>query len=237
MLSELEVNNRILDLMDDFQSYVEHTMREYRVDSPSRYFHIRAVGQLSSHTELETAFDDRLLFEYIYATLTAWDMDRRKAKLCGFDELWSSFRDRRERFCVLSDYTLASIEELSSVTPGATDGLADLVRSLAEVLQGVHVSRTDSWLVAATKASHHLLPKLIPPVDRQNTLKFFYGKYPPTILSFEHFAEVISHYVTIYASLAEEINDMVNPKSFNSSSTKVIDNAIIGWMLLHPAVR
>ena len=237
MLSEIELSNRIEDLMDSFQDYVDHTMREYRVDSPSRYFHIRAVAQLASHADLNSAFDDRLLFEYIYATLTAWNMDSLNARLCGFSELWSSFQDNRERFCNLSNYTLRSIEQLSSVTNGSNHELGEVIRQLAEVLLVVNVSRTGSWLVAATKASHHLLPELIPPIDRRNTLRFFYGKHPPQALCFEHFAQVISYYVEVSASLSEEIGSMIDVSSFNSSTTKIIDNAVIGWMALHPEAR
>ena len=82
--------------------------------------------------------------------------------------------------------------------------------------------------MAGTKALHHILPDLVVPVDRTYTQKFFgwhnpefqYGQADVFCRSFEAFVEIARG-----ANPAQYVG-----AGWNSSRTKVIDNAIVGML-------
>jgi len=71
---------------------------------------------------------------------------------------------------------------------------------------------------------HFILPDLIMPIDRKNTLNFFYGN-----------AAELENYFTRIFSYSYEIAHRIDLQSFpdstwNQSVPKIIDNAIISKM-------
>lgn len=135
---------------------------------PSVYFHQECIRAG------EADFLSERHIEMLYATLTAWgmhrmgDTDTTKTKLTN----WEIFRDS------LSG-CLGDLKPLLGV------GLVDLTgREYADVLTGLgpsyrklRLSMSDATIVVNSKALYHLLPRLIPPIDRQYTVRFF--KHPP----------------------------------------------------------
>ncbi len=228
MISEKELENRIDDLCENFSSYVDFTIKSYRLDTPARHFHIKTIKRLKTQNNLNYVFDDEIFFDYLYATLVSWNMDSRAAKLCGFDEFTNTIRNSRQKITQLSKYSLRSLVQKDALTSGSFEEAAKLIN---DVLLGVKVSETESWLVANTKALHHILPDLIPPIDRNYTLKFFFDNtsVKKEAKSNPQFFEVFSHYLYIYDLVSDEVEGMVDINSFNSSGTKIIDNAIIGY--------
>ena len=86
----------------------------------------------------------------------------------------------------------------------------------------------DAKIVGGTKTLHHLLPELIVPIDRAYTKNFF-GWHDPQFQYDQHacFHEAFLAFVTVARS--------ANPrqyvsKGWNSSLTKVIDNALVGMI-------
>ena len=74
------------------------------------------------------------------------------------------------------------------------------------------------------KVMHFILPDLIMPIDRQNTLTFFYG----------HTGELENYFIRIFG-YSYEIAQRIDLRPFlddtwNQSVPKVIDNAIISKM-------
>ena len=84
-------------------------------------------------------------------------------------------------------------------------------------------------IVANSKALHHLLPTLVPPIDREYTYRFFYGR---TMLSIEErprFRKCLQA-----ASVAAECSSVIQTllaKSWNTSPAKVVDNAVVGYLI------
>jgi hypothetical protein len=76
---------------------------------------------------------------------------------------------------------------------------------------------------------HHLLPKLVFPIDNEYTATFFGWD------NFVHDPE--GRFAAVFCQIAR-IARLVNPQSYvaaqgwNSSSAKVLDNAIIGYYLV-----
>jgi hypothetical protein len=156
-------------------------------------------------------------------------MDSRGARLSGFSEFTNTICRSRATIEKLGKYSLRSLSGEDALRTGSLGEAFKLINSL---LLEVRVSDTESWLVANTKALHHILPDLIPPIDRNHTLRFFFDRKSVKrgAKSNHQFFEVFSHYIDIYDCVSGQIENMVDVDTFNSSSIKIIDNAIIGYV-------
>jgi len=150
-------------------------------------------------------------------------MDSRGAKLKGFDSFVRGIRSNREQIVNLSTYSLVSLSEQDK------DFIMRVILNIWQVIPALGVAQGKSQLVAGSKTLHHLLPDLVPPIDRHYTLKFFFNRTNITNAKSD-FAEVFINYLYIFEAAEEIIKKIVggaNP--LNSSVTKVIDNAIIAY--------
>lgn len=222
---------RIDDLCDNFEYYVNHALHTYRLDTPARYFHIKTTDRLTRTNNLALVLDDSLFFDYLYATLVAWGMDSRGAKLCGFTQFHDSILDKREEILKLNKY---SLRLLAQVDESDDETYKNFVHLVTNVLRHISVSATESKLVANTKALHHILPNLIPPIDRNFTLQFLFNNkaVKQGDKSLSQFFDVLNYYIDIYDELENQVDNMIEAHSWNSSVTKIIDNAIIGYCLI-----
>ena len=173
-----------------------------------------------THESVRSAIADNELLELIYAMLTAWGMHRmgpKGAKLVDFLQFCDGIRKQS-----------AILEELEPLV--ITDVDADTVPDkIWQALSGARLSASGTQIVAGTKALHHLLPDLIPPIDRTYTIRFFHeNTFMPK--GDEHaFKEVYPALVEIAARAGDHLR--VNDRSpMNTSRTKIIDNAIIGYV-------
>ena len=81
----------------------------------------------------------------------------------------------------------------------------------------------------SSKALHHLLPDLLPPIDRQHTLKFVYG-YSPTYGSEKQWFEKAYRCLWEIGVRKKDAIPRWVGKGFHTSETKVIDNAVIAYV-------
>lgn len=184
---------------------------DYR-KGPSLYFYKRTMD-LRRSMRLNELFDqpDRFV-ELIYATLVAWDMDSREAKMKYFDEFKSSILENKERFIQLSSYRL---ESLSGMT------LGEVRMRLGQIYDNLHVMLSSAKLVSNSKVMHFILPDLVMPMDRKHTLTYFFGN---TNESNGLFLKIFgfSHEIAKKTDLRQFLDG-----EWNLSVPKVIDNAII----------
>jgi hypothetical protein len=126
---------------------------------PSLYFHRKALLSARSHD-----LDKQL--EYIYATLTSWGMHRMGK---GGSKM-VDFRVFRRSVIRLS-------QEISEVKRLRLENLhvGDDLRILEKIFHGIRVMETKTMLVGNSKVMAHLFPNLVPPIDRQYTLKYLRG--------------------------------------------------------------
>jgi hypothetical protein len=111
--------------------------------------------------------------------------------------------------------------------------VADIGESIWDVMRGLRVSVGQTQLVANSKALHHVLPDLVPPIDRNYTLMFFVGRpYIYRGQDGDYFRALFPLFREIAVRCADEIQRLViTPwQGMNTSITKVIDNAILGFM-------
>lgn len=212
-------------LLGDFAMYVCRFEQSNAFPGPSLYFHERAVARRRQHSTVSGLLADEGFFEYVYAVLPAWGMHRmgkQAAKVGDFYAMVESFRSCRP-----------VIEELwnlhiSHVSEAAVDDVAERVW---RVLATLRVSTSATRIVAGSKALHHVLPDLVPPIDRQYTFQFFTGQKAVSSGDERAFLEWFPYLAEIGRRAAPEIQASLDSGGFMATgAAKVVDNAIIGFM-------
>lgn len=224
----IRMRKRVKTLIDQFDECVEVFDQTNPFTGPSVYFHKKTLEIQQRHIAPCDVLWDDLFFDYLYATLTAWGLHRMgpdPGKLTEIEELRSSFQKQEGRIRALHSLAIDNIPEgkVSSVTSGLWDVLDSLqIRTRA--------SRTK--IVANSKALHHLLPDLVPPIDGAYTLKFFYNDRTTALNQGDEiaFREIYPHLCHIASACATKIQTHIG-HGMNTSKTKVIDNAIVGCVL------
>ena len=228
-----EIRHNRIDILtksriDFFDKYYREFYEKKVFPNSSYYFHSRVINMISKY-EFDKLFDNIHFFEYIYATLATWGMDRltKSASLYDFSTFKSSSISYKDVFRNLLKFKLRNID---------TKQLEEIKIDLSELFDNMKVMKTPSKLVGVSKALHHFLPELVLPVDRRYTLRFFYSNdlnRNPSIKKNDEkhtFLEIIekSHFICKKLNLTEK--DL--KKKWDTSIPKLIDNAIIGFVLL-----
>jgi hypothetical protein len=151
--------------LHDQQTYFSTSYKQFcAFGGPCVYFHRECLRAGKE------AFASQRHIETLYATLTAWgmhrmgDVDLTKTKLTGWDQFLQSLAQSADLVRPLREIKLAGIPEKE---------YADVVSSLRKAYQTLRLSESDATIVVNAKALYHLLPDLIPPIDRQYTVRFF----------------------------------------------------------------
>jgi hypothetical protein len=94
------------------------------------------------------------------------------------------------------------------------------------------VSTSQTQIVAGSKMLHHLLPDLIPPIDRQYTFRFFTGQMM-VASDRAAFLSWFPQLANIGSRCRRPIQDAIRRGGFMATGeAKIIDNAIMGYMQL-----
>jgi len=183
---------------------------------PDLYFY-RKTMELRRKKPLDELFEsesDRYL-ELIYATLVSWDMNSRRAKMKYFDKFKTSILKNKKSLLHLSPYKLDLLSD---------NEFREVKRVCEKIYSNMHVMESSGKLVSNSKTMHFIVPDLVMPMDRQNTLKFFFGNT----------GESKSRFLTVFErshQIAKDIDlEQFLDEEWNLSKPKVIDNAIISYM-------
>jgi len=218
----LGVEDRLEELCANFELYLTRFDELNPFTGPSVYFHLRTLERLRQ-IGLSTALEDKLFFEYLYATLASWGMHRMGptgAKLVEFTDFVETLKSQKDPVISLQNIKLTQLTE---------QALQAIIDKLWNILSNLRVSISETQLIAGSKTLHHLLPDLTPPIDRAHTLKFVYG-YDPVYSSEEQkFKRVFPQLWKIGVRKRDIILRWMG-RGFHTSETKVIDNAIVGYV-------
>ncbi|HUI29354.1 MAG TPA: hypothetical protein VLX91_03980 [Candidatus Acidoferrales bacterium] len=200
---------------------LEKTRKFYRQYDPGWYLYRRVASEIN----MEAKFRDEFI-ELVYVTLSAWNMNSRRARLAGFDVFKESIHEHRDRFARLSNFCLDGLTSAQLNEILWVDGHA-LFSNL------VLVADTKPRLVTYSKTLHFFLPDLFMPIDRTYTLNYFCGNLnvPRRVEhQFELLCKVLEEARRFAASvpLAHFID-----RVWNANVPKTIDNIIIGYQLLN----
>ena len=189
---------------------------------PSAYFHLKSL-EASSRQDFEQ------FAELSYATLAAWGMHRMGpggAKMRNFDDFRAS---------LLNVWPSAMC--LQKKLPGNLT--ANEWNALKTIFCQIQCMASHTSLVGNSKVMAHLLPNLIPPVDRQHTLRFLFKK--GTIKN-----EIELEWRTLQQILKEFFYPILESQEFrtrakqwladsrwarwDTSELKIVDNLIVGFV-------
>jgi len=216
------VNKRIGKLCKDFMHYVNLGAQKYT--GLSVYFHVKTVERFQNlGSSVSRAVKDERFSELLYATLVSWGMhDMRGARMPDFGTFCAGIAKLSPKIKTLSGYQITTLPKSDK------QNILDSVWQLIKALPG---SATKSSLVANSKLLHHLLPQLVPPIDRINTGLFFGYEDGASFQGKEE--QIFDFIFPQMISIAKENKDTLDHftyEGFNSSPTKVIDNAIVGFV-------
>lgn len=178
----------------------------------------------------------------IYATLASWGMHRMgdpedtKAKIVEFVDFRKSTTNQKEKLKKLIPMRMDSC---------TAEQYASYIDQLKEIYCGLRVSISDATIVAHSKTLAHLLPNLIPPIDRQHTIRFFTqdnkkffaksGKYRQINLpkgidaQFNDFKKYSWRMKALFDRCNRQLFT-IDKVSFNTSYPKIMDNLIMAFV-------
>jgi len=215
---------RIGKLTDGFADYVAAFEARQAFPGPSLYFHLRAIERRREHDTVRSLLDDSLFLEYIYAVLPAWGMHRmgpQTAKVGDFAQIITALRETSPELQQLWPLHITTLSENES---------REAATIAWDVIARIKVSTSRTQIVAGSKFLHHILPDLVPPIDRQYTFMFFTGqKSVPSDRA--AFLDWFPRLADIGGRCREPIRDAIARGGFMATGeAKVIDNAIMGFM-------
>lgn len=225
------------DLIINIDHYYKRSlevMKEF--GGPSIYFHVQAIK------EQENDFLSDRHIEMIYATLASWGMHKMgdpeitKAKMVEFPEFKHSIVKHRDRLQQLYSLRMDSCSQ---------EQYGKHIDDLKQTYYSLKVSISDATIVAHSKTLAHILPNLIPPIDRQYTIRFFTqkktefftesGKYRPVNLpqrldaQFADFKKYCHKMKMLFDKCNQQLFT-IDKETFNTSFPKIIDNLIMAFV-------
>lgn len=187
--------------------------------------HERLIKQTKTcfSTPSEAADNDAFLAD-LYDILTAW---------YGSRAWWLKHFD--DRFRVAVKNAAAQLDYLKdlrveNVGPTQVECITD---TLWRVIQNLSITRGKAKIVSGTKAIHHLVPDLIPPMDVRYTGKFFWKhrEIGQALRQQSIFRLIFCFFVDLarYVRTNSAFMRCVGT-GFHTSLPKALDNAIIGFV-------
>jgi len=206
-------------LIGEFGVLLDYYDRALPFDRSGQYaLHRQTIDRRFSAGSVAAALADQDWLRSLYVTLQSWGIGVRASRLAPFPEFGSELRRWAGSLQDLED---------SCIDEAGLD-VAGTGRALWQLIEGVDVIGNQARIVALSKTLHHLLPDLLPPIDRMYTQTFFGIGAPEFQYGQEKvFKEVWGHFVTIAAE--------VDPfryvgEGWRTSRSKVIDNAVVAYV-------
>ena len=180
-------------------------------------WHRATIDRRRGFPNVLDAITDEIFLDDLYETLHMWGIGRRASLLVPRDEFAECL--------LLASNDISSFQSLRIDDPQLDSD--HIARELWRLINSLGVVKNISRIVPGTKTLHHLLPDLVPPMDRAWTGTFF--KWSATAPQYEQektFIETFSRYAEI--ARATKLESYVG-KGWRTSISKLLDNAIIGY--------
>jgi hypothetical protein len=217
---KLTYPGKVQIILQNADTYHQAYYREENFGDPCLYFHQRALETRQSPSSVEH-------LECIYATLVAWGMHRLGRggpKMKGFEVFSKSIIQLEEEIIKAQKYDYRDMNK-------------EKWSGLEKIFMGIQIMASGTSLVGNSKVMHHMLPNIVPPIDRNYTLTFLHGNtniFNDKTLEWQLMKEVITEFFIPVASDNEfqlRAGDwMRRNKEFpwDTSILKIVDNLIIG---------
>ena len=175
---------------------------------PDYYFYKKIIRLRQASGNIERFLKNDYNLEMLYATLVAWDMNSRAAKMKSFDD----FREN----------ILRCMDGFKQLESKKNKGAEGIISSLPGIYEKLHLMKTTSRLVSNSKFLHFLFPEILMPMDGRNTLSCLYGN---TMESTDRYIQIIKFSQDII-NMPENWEKYLDDE-WNTTVPKLIDNAII----------
>lgn len=219
-----ELGARVADLIEHFGAYVDRYDHEFPFTrAAQQQLHRQTIERRRALGSVEAAIGDNAFVALLRATLKAWGIGTRGSRQVSEDAFVEGLHHWEPELCELESL---AIERLGPDAPDVSERVYRLVAQLPVV-------ENKAKVVAGTKALHHLLPDLVPPMDRAWTGEFF-GWQKTTDFQYAQERIFTEGFVTLAAvASATQPSTYVGGSGWRTSQSKILDNAVIGWCKCH----
>lgn len=211
---------RLSDITANADAYHQAYYDVKTFGGPSLYFHRKSL-------EAGDPADFTRRLEYVYATLTAWGMHRMGrggSKMLPFDAFQMSMMPLKDR-----------IREAATIQPPEmTEG--DWA-NIEAIFKGIRVMASGTSIVGNSKVLAHLIPNIVPPIDREYTLRFLRGNTNITNGLDQEWLLMKEVITMFFIPVSSDTSFQAKAKGWlldqthypwDTSVLKIIDNLIIG---------
>jgi len=212
------VNSLVMDFTFFLKYYTDHCpfTRFGQLE-----YHLATIQRRRELGSVKAALKDNAYLTNLYRTIKAWGIGLQGSKLKPFDDFVAALNTRVLEISALDGLKL----DQDSLD------MKSLIPEVWKLIETTQIVENEAKLVSLSKTLHHILPDLIVPMDRRYTQLFFGWDNPQF-----QYAQA-SCFNDAFGAF-EQISRMVNPSQYvgtgwNTSLTKVIDNAIVGLILFH----
>ena len=231
-----KIKNRIDGLCTNFETYLDFLgdLKKNPFKPAQWDIHIKTIRMRKQLATVEEAIDSDEFLIQVHRTLASWGVNRNPG-LVSRNDFKSRFRSaiNRERLLSLEHKHVTQLDSATSDIQGV-----NIREMLLITMHGLRLSDSRKQVVPGAKALHHLLPSLLPPIDSLVGSFFAVGKtysveYPTTTY------DILSGFADIGQTLQvlrgkNYLANLVDRRdSYSTSETKIIDNAIIGYVKKH----
>jgi hypothetical protein len=213
---------KIKDILTNADQYHAAYYDAATFGGPSLYFHRRALDTRDSKDVL-------CHLEYVYATLSSWGMHRMGkggSKMQSFESFCQSVEPLQEQIAQAQQFDSGQVTEQQWSV-------------LKSIFQGIRIMATGTSLVGNSKVMHHMMPNIVPPIDRQYTLRYLRGNTNILNNLDSEWAMMRGFIAGFFIPIASDPaliqrtgRWIASPDTYpwDTSVFKVIDNLIIGSM-------
>ena len=205
-------------LIEEFPRWLDYFAQHGPFNRPDQLAcHRRTIERRAAHATVASAVLDQDFVVSLYDTLKAWGLGQRRSRLRPLPE-----------FSAALVRVLPRLQTLGGLRIDAPELDVDsAIQSIWTAVESLSVADNQAQLDAGTKTLHHVLPELVPPMDRAYTQQFFRWHNP----QFQYGQEKC--FRTAYAALVH-VARSTSPRQYvgthpwHTSVTKVLDNALVG---------
>jgi hypothetical protein len=211
---------RVAELVEMFAYYAEDFDRRPPFTDDQLRVHLATIRLRRGFQTIDESLKSDVFLGSLYETLRSWGIGKRGSRLVGLDDFKASLKRRADDLRELQDLRLDDRFRAESVA----SRLWNLVANLG-IVENEHT------VVAGTKCLHHLLPDIVPPMDREFTQTFFGWETPEfqyhPQACFEHAYRTLAR-IGVDVDVAKYVGER-----WRSSTAKILDNAVVGYCRAH----
>jgi hypothetical protein len=212
---------KVTDILQNAAKYHDSFYSGKPFGGPSLHFHRRALGLNGTVTLRDQT-------ELVYAVLSSWGMHRMGrggSKMRPYVDVLKSIRTIRGK-----------LTKAASLTPGKlTPSDWPLIY---DIFRGIKVMASGTTIVGNSKVMAHLLPNIVPPIDREYTLNYLFGSgnlQNDLTKEWDLMKKILTEFfypIAADSAFAVQATTWMAAPAFpwDTSPLKVIDNLLIGAM-------